>query len=149
MIYIRCTDLKGSHINSLLCSKSRVAPIKVVSLLRLELYVEPYWGTRLTTEFITAMGSWLKVDPSLWKFLITNRVAAIQRLTGENQWYQVKSENNPADLVSKGLSPELLKGWSMWWIGPSWLSREVECDLLGNMVVLEKYLITSLFNKVS
>ena len=53
-------------------------------------------------------------------------MAEIQNNIGNDCWYQVKSEDNPADAVSRGLNPSKLKTLNLWWNGPSWLSRNKE-----------------------
>ncbi|XP_033220964.1 uncharacterized protein LOC117175365 [Belonocnema kinseyi] len=55
---------------------------------------------------------------------IANRVSEIQNLTNEN-WYHVQSQDNPADIVSKGVNPEDLSHCELWWKGPAWLSQNM------------------------
>ncbi|KAF2890595.1 hypothetical protein ILUMI_15578 [Ignelater luminosus] len=49
-----------------------------------------------------------KGSSSKWKTYIANRVTEIQRLSDPNDWFYVKSADNAADLISRGLSPEEL-----------------------------------------
>ncbi|GFY36467.1 hypothetical protein TNCV_26651 [Trichonephila clavipes] len=49
----------------------------------------------------------------------TKTVATIQQLTNAEQWHLVSSEQNPADLVSRGLDPSSLHNNSLWWNGPT------------------------------
>lgn len=46
----------------------------------------------------------------------------IQRLTSIDSWRHVASANNPADLQSKGVEPNVLSESSMWWHGPAFLA---------------------------
>ncbi|GFV62206.1 uncharacterized protein TNCV_3500061 [Trichonephila clavipes] len=50
--------------------------------------------------------------------LSTNRVAKILELTVNFSWHHISSENNPADLVSRGLSVSDLINSPLWWKGP-------------------------------
>lgn len=43
---------------------------------------------------------------------------------GQNSWDHVRSEDNPADLGSRGVTPAELKSSQLWWHGPSWLVNE-------------------------
>ncbi|XP_075150893.1 uncharacterized protein LOC142225003 [Haematobia irritans] len=45
----------------------------------------------------------------------------IQENTGGQNWYHVRSEDNPADLGSRGVSPAELAVSTLWWHGPEWL----------------------------
>uniref|UniRef100_A0A336LNV2 CSON015327 protein n=1 Tax=Culicoides sonorensis TaxID=179676 RepID=A0A336LNV2_CULSO len=132
-IYLACKYQDGNVTSSLVCSKSRVAPIKTQSIPRLELC-----GALLLAELITSVKnalssnieqvhcftdskivlSWLAKEPSAWKTFTANRIAKIQALTSSNQWYHVKSNENPADLLSRGSSPENLAKTELWWHGP-------------------------------
>lgn len=39
-----------------------------------------------------------------------------------DQWHYVVSQENPADLLSRGTTPRELRDKIQWWKGPSWLS---------------------------
>ncbi|GFY11986.1 uncharacterized protein TNCV_4974861 [Trichonephila clavipes] len=62
--------------------------------------------------------SWIKTPPHLLKTFVANRVAKIRELTVNFSWHHISSENNPADLVSRGLSVSDLINSSLWWKGP-------------------------------
>jgi hypothetical protein len=52
---------------------------------------------------------------------VRNRVAKINETTPECVWQHVRSQQNPADLVSRGMYPrEILKS-NLWWNGPDFL----------------------------
>ena len=36
----------------------------------------------------------------------------------------MRTDHNPADVVSRGVNPEQLKSLSLWWNGPSWLKEK-------------------------
>ncbi|XP_073979987.1 uncharacterized protein [Rhodnius prolixus] len=41
----------------------------------------------------------------------------------QNSWRHVRSQYNPADLISRSISPKDILTCDMWWKGPSWLSQ--------------------------
>ncbi|XP_011699835.1 PREDICTED: uncharacterized protein LOC105457083 [Wasmannia auropunctata] len=135
-IYIR-TKLEGGvyHVE-LLCSKSRVAPLKTVSLPRLELLAALLLA-RLVKKISTSINlsemqtffwsdstivlNWIASPSRRWSTFVANRISEIQSLTDPSDWRHVKSSNNPADILSRGLDPQELANSSMWWHGPSFL----------------------------
>ena len=68
---------------------------------------------------------WIQSPPSRWKTYVANRTSEIQKLTNEN-WYHVVSTDNPADIISRGLRPENLRHCELWWQGPAWLSKHTK-----------------------
>ncbi|XP_048514357.1 uncharacterized protein LOC125501757 [Athalia rosae] len=139
-LYIQSEDGDGHKTSSLLCSKSRVAPMKKITLPRLELY-----GAVLLTRLVQAVNetlriefgdvrlwtdstivlAWIAKESSHWQTFVANRVSEIQASSSYSQWGHVSGKENPADLVSRGVSCDKLENNALWWAGPSWLqSRE-------------------------
>ncbi|CAI6376067.1 unnamed protein product [Macrosiphum euphorbiae] len=67
--------------------------------------------------------AWLAADSGRWKTFIANRVSEIQTLTNSLEWGHVKSNDNPADVLSRGCTPNELKNNTLWWHGPVWLKN--------------------------
>ncbi|XP_072400667.1 uncharacterized protein [Diabrotica undecimpunctata] len=86
-IYIRSLDSEGTYHCHLLCSKTRVAPLKTITIPRLELCAA------------------LLLAELAHKVIIS----------------YVNTQENPADLLSRGLSPTSLIDNSLWWNGSKWL----------------------------
>jgi len=57
---------------------------------------------------------------------IRSEVAAIQELIPEERWRYVSTQQNPADLATRGISVDDYKDKSLWWHGPSWLRSSSE-----------------------
>ncbi|GFX46289.1 uncharacterized protein TNCV_1372311 [Trichonephila clavipes] len=55
------------------------------------------------------------------KTFVQNRIAKIQDLF-PRQWRHVPSNQNPADLISRGVDPDKLLNQELWWNGPEFLS---------------------------
>ena len=92
-VYLRVPDTNGSFKVSLVLSKGRVAPIKKITVPKLELmgallcarllvfiktalYLTDYVQIYCWTEFKVAL-SWIKGDPNGWKTFAANRVTEI------------------------------------------------------------------------
>ncbi|UYV70955.1 hypothetical protein LAZ67_8001243 [Cordylochernes scorpioides] len=119
-------------------AKTRVAPLKSITIPRLEL-VACLLSARLTTSIVRALIarpiktifwsdsstalSWISTKHK-WSIFVSNRVNEIRSSTNIDDWRFVPGTLNPADLPSRGCyAPQLIL--SKWWEGPQWL-RESE-----------------------
>uniref|UniRef100_A0A182RL82 Integrase_H2C2 domain-containing protein n=1 Tax=Anopheles funestus TaxID=62324 RepID=A0A182RL82_ANOFN len=66
---------------------------------------------------------WLSGTPSRWKQFVANRVLEIQHLTERLNRSHVTGEQNPADIISRGMMPTHLRDAALWWHGPAWLCQ--------------------------
>ncbi|XP_076246269.1 uncharacterized protein LOC143186476 [Calliopsis andreniformis] len=137
-IYIRTIDETGNIRIQLLCPKSRVAPLKVISLARLELcgavllanlyqniqqsYPCQFHRNVFWTDS-TIVLNWINKEPCTLKTFVANRVADIQDRTSVNAWRHIKSSDNPADLISRRQSPSHFLTHTIWYHGPTWLIK--------------------------
>ncbi|XP_018374003.1 PREDICTED: uncharacterized protein LOC108768168 [Trachymyrmex cornetzi] len=140
-IYLRSTLASGEHITNLLCSKSRVAPLKSISLPRLELCAALILAQLLSkiTESLPCKidAIWLRTDSTIvlfwiqscsrsWTPFVANRVGEIQQLTPTQYWHHISSQDNPADPLSRGVMPNDIIDLQIWWAGPPWLIQDVD-----------------------
>ncbi len=73
------------------------------------------------------MLQWLSNLPGRWQTFVANRVAQIQEILPREGWLHVPTEQNPADLVSRGMPVADLLASELWWNGPSSLLERVIC----------------------
>ncbi|GFV22520.1 integrase catalytic domain-containing protein [Trichonephila clavipes] len=66
------------------------------------------------------------------KTFVQNRVAKIQELYPNQLWRHVPSDQNPADLVSRGVDPDKLLQQNLWFNGPTFLSA-VHIELVSDL----------------
>lgn len=138
VVYLKVID-NDHHVRiSLIMSKTKVAPIKPMSIPRLELaaavlltHTVEYVQNAMNLSHVpvycwtdsTVVLAWLKKHPSQWKMFIANRVADIQTRVPMAIWRHVPTASNPADCASRGINPNTLLTHPLWWNGPSWLSQ--------------------------
>ncbi|XP_070571206.1 uncharacterized protein [Ptychodera flava] len=118
-------------------AKSRVKPLKDITLPRMEL-MGALIATRLANHVVDALRDticfteqvlwvdsqivihWITGNKKLPVF-VQNRINEINKST-----YKVKycpSKDNPADLLTRGISATELKNSRLWWNGPTWLGQ--------------------------
>lgn len=129
-------------------SKTRVAPIKKLTLPKLELmgallcgrlvkFVENALDFKIKyniacwTDSTITLG-WIKSNSGIRDVYVNNRVREIQQLTPPSHWYHCCGSDNPADLMTLGLLAENLISNNFWFVGPSNLSDPTisiqDCD---------------------
>ncbi|XP_075531538.1 uncharacterized protein LOC142564428 [Dermacentor variabilis] len=141
VVYLRISGVKEAKV-TLVLSKSRVAPIKRISLPRLELmgmvmgarlreYLERSLSLSISKWYLWTDSSialhWVRGPAQQWKPFVANRVLEIQQRSDPDIWNHCSGIENPADLLTRGVTPQVLKSSSLWWNGPAWLSKPSTC----------------------
>ena len=136
VIYLLCEYEDLSESCRMIASKTKVAPLKPVSVPRLEL-MGAVLGLRLTQRIIAILDLsmdtvmffsdsndvlwWIRGLGRNFRAFVANRIGEIQLATEPAQWQYVPSQQNPADLCTRGVNPQELSQSSLWWNGPPWL----------------------------
>ena len=137
--YLRLIDISGRVHCSLVMAKSRVTPLKQVTIPRLELVAavlsvrvsellrkqlkyddvkETFWcDSQVTLGYISN-------DAKKFHVFVANRIQQIRDCTEPSQWNYIRSQENPADYASRGLTVTNLLNSSFWFTGPAFLWKE-------------------------
>ncbi|GFT78363.1 integrase catalytic domain-containing protein [Trichonephila clavipes] len=125
---------------NLITSKTRVAPLKAVTLPRLEL-LGALVAARLSSRVQEIVRKkkeckvfhwsdskivlfWIKGSSKRWKQFVANRVQEISELTDPDSWFHCSGQDNPSDFLSRGLSVDTLISNNKWWTGPAFLRTD-------------------------
>ncbi|XP_060665550.1 uncharacterized protein LOC132797788 [Drosophila nasuta] len=147
-IYVR-VETANKVSTHLLTAKTIVAPVKSLSVPRLELCGAVLLAELSATLLLnlpaesfqtffwtdsTIVLAWLNKPPCRWTTFVANRVAIIVQASDAKNWSHVRSEHNPADLASRGVLPQELIRNPLWPASPSpipetLLEQRIKCSV--------------------
>lgn len=148
--YLRVVNREDKVHVALIIAKSRVAPLKSMTIPRLELQaaveavrlqsqLQSELNIKINAEYFwcdsTVTLGFINNSESKFHMFVANRVAEIRRSTSVTQWHHVPGSCNPADLVSRGCGLTTLIS-SDWWSGPKFLQQ---LDISENLTVGKDY----------
>lgn len=135
VLYVRV--IQGNEVYvTILESKTKVAPLKQISIARLELcaavllaklLAETSKKLKIPSNQIyaytdsTIVLAWIQSQPIRWQTFVANRITEIQTRLDNDRWNHVASAENPADIASRGIEPSELQVAELWWNGPHWM----------------------------
>lgn len=145
VIYVVYEDSMGNRSSGLLTAKSRVTPIKakddgtrLLTIPKAELV-----GAELASQLMSIVGDSLGIkNQYFWtdamvilhqihakeikEAFVRNKISNIKKTSNAEQWRHIPTSQNPADVLSRGTSMQLLISNRLWWQGPSWLVKNKE-----------------------
>ena len=124
-----------AHV-ALLTSKNKIAPIKPMTIPRLELqaaligarlakYVEEQMSIKISRRIFWSDSStvlcWIRSEPRTKQIFVSNRLGEISEITKIPEWHWVPTKENPADDATRLAKTDLHEN-RRWFEGPDFLS---------------------------
>ncbi|KRZ75318.1 hypothetical protein T10_11327 [Trichinella papuae] len=110
-LHLRVESIDEEISVKLMIAKSRVTPVKQISLPRLEL-MAALLCARLKSYICWSDSkvvlAWIRGSSKSWKPFVAHRVEEIQSLVPPRQWKYCPTKENPADIPSRGRSLDKL-----------------------------------------
>ena len=173
VVYLRCESELGQVGIGLLASKTRVTPVKTETVPKLELFAS-LLGARLLRKVTAALPipieeEFMLIDStivlgalskgSLASDMSGNCIAEVRGKTKASKFGWISSEDNIADIGTRGVCSEQVGEGSQWQRGPSWLSEPTnawpveivqfeELPVIGNVEVAEQVIDASKFSNI-
>lgn len=139
--YLRMVSSSGEIYCSFLNGKSRLAPVKAMTIPRLELaaaVVAVQMDKMLTEELDLPLSSstfwsdsttvlqFINNTSKRFNTFVANRVAIIRECSSPGQWRYVNTKDNPADYASRGMTAKKMTGeeGEIWLNGPEFLWKD-------------------------
>ncbi|GFS74800.1 integrase catalytic domain-containing protein, partial [Nephila pilipes] len=150
-IFLRSESSMGSVTAQLLQARSRIAPMKTITISLLELMAAvigarlfgsmkqalklPYIKIYFWTDSSTVL-TWI-TRRYQWSVFVTNRISEIRKLTSSEDWLHISTDQNLADILSRGCGPKQLQKYK-WWQAPAWIQNPKEQWPLSAVNIDEK-----------
>ncbi|KRZ32318.1 hypothetical protein T4B_11986 [Trichinella pseudospiralis] len=121
-------DAEGKGAIKLIVAKSKITPLKSVTLPRLKLV-----AALVTAKLISHVKRVIDLnidrvccwsDTRTWKPFVKNRVESIHELVKPEDWRYCPTKDNPSDVITRGKTLKKLKDNHLCWNGPKWLHDE-------------------------
>ena len=134
VIYLKTTYEDGHVHISFVGAKTKVAPMKLPTMARLELEAAQLGALltksynkilkvknfRMWTDNRNVLG-WLSRPSRELKMFVNNRVESILNITSVGDWDYIHTNDNPADIGSRGCDIQTLQNSELWKQGPDFI----------------------------
>lgn len=134
-VYLRQVNDRGEYCTALLFGQSRVAPVQITSIPRLELCAAVLAAQAVDkiikeidieideitfyTDSKVVLG-YIQNESRRFYVYVANRVQLIRKISSPEQWTYIDTNENPADLATRPLNAQSLAE-SDWLNGPKFL----------------------------
>ncbi|XP_071959547.1 uncharacterized protein [Antedon mediterranea] len=139
--YIRYETNLGVFESRLMAAKSRVAPVRITSIVRLELSAA-VMSVRLAktireesripfvrvlylvdSEIVRSM---IQKESYGFKTFAATRIGEIQQFSDSTDWFWVAGKDNIADIISRSITSKCLEENKQWFQGPEFMRNPLE-----------------------
>jgi len=139
--YLRLTDDENYIHCSIVMAKARLAPLKQVTIPRLELSaavlavkVDQIIRREIDLNIdesvfwtdSTAVLKYIRNESARFQTFVANRLSVIHAGSTVSQWHHVNTKLNVADLASRGMTADEIAHSSCWFEGPEFLKKRQE-----------------------
>ena len=139
--YIRVFDSSSQRYKyRIVAAKSKVAPVKQLTIPRLELpgclllskLISNIFSALTKCHLIACINCWIDSTVALNWFKnisktrekwVENRLTTIRNLVNESNWFDVPTTTSPADIPTRYCNPTTFPSNQLWWNGPSYLEN--------------------------
>ena len=136
MSYLRSVNSHGNINCSFVMGKSRLAPVNLRTIPRLELSaattavrldtmikqeLDVAWDTSVFLTDSTSVLRYVNNEKKRFRILVANRISVIRDASQPNQWNYVSTKCNPVDDATRGVSADALLESNRWIKGPDFL----------------------------
>ncbi|XP_071479017.1 uncharacterized protein [Diadema antillarum] len=141
-VYLRTTSTDGSIKCTFVMGKTRLCPLKTMTIPRLELSAAvlacslmevvkaelklPISTTTYWTDS-TSVLKYIRNESRRFHTFVANRITKIQSVSDPSEWRHVDTKSNPADDGSRGLQAREMTSDCRWICGPEFLQKPQEC----------------------
>ena len=137
--YLVSKNAEGDIHSGLILAKSHLAPLKKMTIPRLELTAATLsvkLDAKLKEELdlpikqsifwtdSTIVLQYIRNEDKRFNTFVANRVATIRDNSDPDQWHYVNTHANPADDVTRGMGANELKANSRWLTGPEFIQQD-------------------------
>lgn len=158
-VYLTTRRRGGEMASTLVASRTRLAPIKMLTTPRLELCgaviaavlareVKRDLGlsedvpVNAWSDSVTVL-SWIKNQDLQLKIFVANRIQRLSNILPPHHWNYVPTTQNPADLLSRGAPASHLAVGTLWQDGPPFLRTNFTPPQPETLAVDPEELLTS------
>lgn len=167
--YLRLQNCNNVVNISFLLGKARVAPLKPVTIPRLELTaavlairIDKMLREQLQLQLenscfwtdSTSVLKYIRNENKRFRTFVANRISAIREASDVTQWRYIHSSQNPADDASRGMTVQQLITNKRWLNGPEflrepvlkWSNENIESNIVDDDPELKKELSTNVLS---
>lgn len=129
-----------SEGTELLVARAKVAPVKGLTVPKMELTAMLLSARLINHIMIAFKGEIIVNSTHVWSdskvalnwlhsskvlpVYVRNRVDQVRSLIPGAIYHYISTVDNPSDLVTRGITASQLKGSTLWWRGPTWLTHD-------------------------